>query len=74
MLNVLTIFQFFKFCHIFHVDQAPSASLCVAIIEQYSDTKKIGGMLSKFANDLSKRLNAKNSLKYHDMDLHMLVG
>jgi len=57
----------------FCFDQAPSASLCVAIIEQCSDAQKIGGLLLKFCNKLSEYLNEKASAKYHDIDSTLLV-
>ena len=53
--------------------QAPSASLCVAIIEQCSDAQKIGGLLLKFCNKLSEYLNERDSTKYHDIDNTLLV-
>eukprot|EP00795_Rhopilema_esculentum_P014543 gene14543-5610_t len=54
----------------FFFEQAPSASLCVAIVGQYSDEQVVGGMLLKFCNDLSKHMTIKDL----DMDKPMLVG
>eukprot|EP00794_Sanderia_malayensis_P003215 gene3215-3692_t len=61
----------------FYFDQAPSASLCINIIDLYSDAQRSGGMLLKFCNDLSKHLNEKNrseATSYHDIDNAMVVG
>ena len=45
----------------------------MAIIEQCSDARKIGGLLLKFCNKLSEYLNEKESSKYHDIDNTLLV-
>lgn len=58
------------FVKISNVFQAPNASLCLAIVDLYINSKAACGLLLKFCNDLSQYLQGPNP----EVDVSIVSG
>ncbi|XP_057314867.1 zinc finger FYVE domain-containing protein 26-like [Hydractinia symbiolongicarpus] len=56
----------------FAFEQAPSASLCLGVVDLYSNQRAAGGLLLKFCNNLSQYLQLHN--KGDEVDVNMIAG
>ena len=61
--------RYFALFFIF-VLQAPSAALCLSIMDLYSNSKAASGLLLKFCNDLSQSLQEENK----EVDVGIVAG